>query len=389
MAHQRPRDALSLVKKALSYSPVVGVVGQRQTGKTTLISTLDSEYTTLDLRPELDRADMDPIGYLEGRRHPFVIDECQKSPSLFPAIKEAVRKSPRPGRFLLSGSVRFTSRKAIRESLTGRILLIELLPMSLAETHSKRSIDPQSIQRANSEPRFSFKDWSSFMESGGMPGYCFKRKNRLRDRYFDDHFETILDRDLRSVLDTRQSHSTIRRVLVELALQHGRPLDYSSLVRTTRVSRKAIQALMGAFEALFLIRLIPGEGDRTAPLVYFEDVAELRSLAGNRLSDRQVWHQSFYQSIRNWFFYEQHSSFDFFKYETRGGALVELCVRSKNWTTGYIYCPGQTPGRSELQSGASFLKKYGSRSRIFIIGPGLDFGKLGGEMYTCLDRALL
>jgi predicted AAA+ superfamily ATPase len=61
------------------------------------------------------------------------LDECQLAERLFPALKERVRKDKRPGQFYLSGSVRFTSKRLIRESLTGRIMTADLFPLTLSE----------------------------------------------------------------------------------------------------------------------------------------------------------------------------------------------------------------------------------------------------------------
>jgi len=84
----------------------------------------------------MSQAQASPTVFLASKPgHPLVIDECQLAPALFPALKEWVRVRKSPGQFLLTGSVRFSSRKAIRESLTGRMIAWELLPMDWSEMH--------------------------------------------------------------------------------------------------------------------------------------------------------------------------------------------------------------------------------------------------------------
>ena len=108
-------------------------------GKTTLIEEAAGAYVSLDDQDARSRATLDPKTFLRkeisrspaGR--PAGLDESQWVPELFPALKEHVRVHKRPGQFLISGSVRFYSRLAIRESLTGRIVNTELLPFSVAE----------------------------------------------------------------------------------------------------------------------------------------------------------------------------------------------------------------------------------------------------------------
>ncbi len=166
MPHQRARYAAELLKKALHFSPIVGVVGQRQTGKTTLSSQFCEEYQTLDGSGELTLAEADPFSYLQGRRHPFAVDECQLCPPLFPALKEQVRIHPKMGQFILTGSVRFTSRAAIRESLTGRIVTIELLPLSLSESSNGplNRILSHLLKKGRLPETQSFDSWATLAD---------------------------------------------------------------------------------------------------------------------------------------------------------------------------------------------------------------------------------
>src|SRR5687768_3130424 len=133
MPHERKRYLSAGIGHALSYSPLVGIIGQRQVGKTTLLEAFSSEYTTFDRAAVLEQARADADLFLQGRKPPFGIDEAQLCPPLFPALKERVRTHKHKGQFILSGSVRFTSKADIRESLTGRIVSLELLPFTMAE----------------------------------------------------------------------------------------------------------------------------------------------------------------------------------------------------------------------------------------------------------------
>ena len=122
MVHLRTRFATRHLEDALAFSPLVGVLGQRQVGKTTLVESLvKSHYVSFDDETTKTAAELAPKQFLEQFNTLSAIDECQKVPSIFPALKLRVQKDKRPGQFLLTGSVRFTSRKAIQESLTGRV----------------------------------------------------------------------------------------------------------------------------------------------------------------------------------------------------------------------------------------------------------------------------
>src|SRR5690349_13769318 len=137
MPHARSRHLEPLLEHVAKLSPLVGLLGHRQVGKTTTLEKISKHYISLDDEIFLKEANASPAGFLAqlGKRG-TAIDECQLSERLFPALKERVRKDRRPGQLFLSGSVRFTSKKLIRESLTGRIMTLELLPFTLSELDS-------------------------------------------------------------------------------------------------------------------------------------------------------------------------------------------------------------------------------------------------------------
>ena len=106
------RNIQAAVRRAMADTPVVLLNGARQTGKTTLAQELatapGSQYFTLDDAATLALAAGDPAGFIRNLTGPVVIDEIQKAPDLFPAIKRAVDQHRQPGRFLLTGSANAT-----------------------------------------------------------------------------------------------------------------------------------------------------------------------------------------------------------------------------------------------------------------------------------------
>lgn len=99
------RNITSQIKDALSDSPVVLLNGARQSGKSTLVKKIASEihssqYLTLDDDGILAAAKHDPAGFIGELDGDVVIDEVQRVPDLFLAIKAEVDRDRRPGRFL-------------------------------------------------------------------------------------------------------------------------------------------------------------------------------------------------------------------------------------------------------------------------------------------------
>ena len=110
---------------ALSDTPVILLNGARQTGKSTLVKTIiehshPARYITLDDATVLAAVKEDPTGFVLGLEGPVVIDEVQRAPELFPAIKAAVDRDRKPGSFLLTGSANVLLLPKLSESLAGR-----------------------------------------------------------------------------------------------------------------------------------------------------------------------------------------------------------------------------------------------------------------------------
>src|SRR3989338_1778801 len=93
MPHRRERHLTGFLKKQSSFWPVVGVVGLRQVGKSTLFRELiglSAHYLTLDDEDTRGNAEASPKAFLVRQETPLVLDEVQKCPALFDAVKSAV-----------------------------------------------------------------------------------------------------------------------------------------------------------------------------------------------------------------------------------------------------------------------------------------------------------
>ena len=125
-----PRRAAELIRDALDDTRVVIVTGARQVGKSTLAELVLRQYaggTARFLDDPVTRAAAgeDPVRFVRHDRL-MLIDEVQRVPDLWLAIKHTVDRDPRPGRFLLTGSARLLALRSIPDALPGRSETIEL-----------------------------------------------------------------------------------------------------------------------------------------------------------------------------------------------------------------------------------------------------------------------
>jgi len=402
MAHYRTRHALDLIENALKLSPLVGVIGHRQVGKTTLLERIATTYHVLDTQEVRQEAETHPHQFIKKRAGKRVaLDECQFVPALFPELKEWVRTHKQPGQFLLSGSVRFSSREAIRESLTGRIVQVELLPLTLSEVlelplsdEFPRLLDLQRFKpdvfrsNRNAWPKIHTAS-EKYFEAGGLPGVCFLRDEKQRTLRLEDQLLTILDRDLRMVRKIQLALTDLKNLAAALSQMQGQALDYSQLKAKTGISTPTIKKVIASLEAVFVIRLIPIEGGRASTTtLQFEDVAERNHLAGNIPDRNETFSHLCFHECRSQLQYQIGRSWNVSQYATRGGARIPWVFKSRDMTLGVV--PILKPNEIDRMMGSirSFFSHYGP-SKVLVIHPGTEAPRVLTEKLAVVPLAAL
>lgn len=254
MPHQRPRSAEFKIHHQRKMWPIVGVLGLRQVGKSTLLRDRIGieQYVTLDDEDVRDEAHVSAKNFLARySHHPFVIDEVQKEPKLFDALKAAVDRKKIPGQWLISGSVAFSSKIGIRESLTGRIGLTHLYPMTLSELHNLEFHRQKTFQikAEGHTKRFRSEALAQQMFRGGLPVPAFLRDEHSRHEYWKNWTDTTIARDAAKAygrgFDVEFCYSLLKSMGQALS-----EAEYPSLVYLSgdkRKCKKYIQALEDIF----------------------------------------------------------------------------------------------------------------------------------------------
>ncbi|NOW99054.1 ATP-binding protein [Mucilaginibacter sp. SG564] len=130
-----PRQIAPIIKAQQTKFPVLAVTGPRQSGKTTLLKELFSDYRYVTLENPNTRlfALEDPIAFLNQYDQKVILDEVQRAPALFSYIQSRVDESKIMGQYILSGSQNFHLLNSITQTLAGRIALFKLLPLDFTE----------------------------------------------------------------------------------------------------------------------------------------------------------------------------------------------------------------------------------------------------------------
>ena len=129
--------AIDRVQSAYRVHPAVALLGPRQCGKTTLaqiISDKEPEVSFFDLEKAVDQRRLEtPEQTLSRLRGLVVIDEVQRQPQLFEALRVLLDRPDSETRFLLLGSASPSLIKRTSETLAGRIGLVDLAGFDMNE----------------------------------------------------------------------------------------------------------------------------------------------------------------------------------------------------------------------------------------------------------------
>lgn len=269
---------------------MVVLTGMRQTGKSTLLTSASElrtrRYLTLDDYAQLAAAKGDPEAFLEGDE-PLTIDEVQRAPELLLAVKRAVDRDRRPGRFLLSGSANFSLLAGVTESLAGRAVYLTLRPFSLRELRGQQGEQAflPAFFAAQRLPKQPVKPVTpDEVLAGGLPPVALRQ---VKDRalWFRGFEQTYLERDVRELAQVADL-AAFRRFLQLAALRTGQVLNVSELGRDAQQNATTAARWLGLLEASFAVmRLPPFLGNRTsrlmkAPKLYAGDAGLAAHLAG-------------------------------------------------------------------------------------------------------------
>lgn len=276
------------LRAALADRPVVLVNGARQVGKSTLVQELAQhedpprQYLTLDDAAVLSAALNDPTGFVAGLDGPVALDEVQRAPDLFFALKAAVDRDRRPGRFLLTGSADVLLLPRVASALTGRMEVLTLWPLSQGELEGAPDgfVDAVFAERLPAlapETRAS-ADIATRIQRGGFPELVRPgaRVEVRRDRWFGSYLLTLLQRDVRDFAQI-EDLAALPRLLALLAARPMGLLNYADLARMSGLAQTTTKRYMALLEATFLVRSLPawfvniGKRLAKAPKIFLAD----------------------------------------------------------------------------------------------------------------------
>lgn len=251
-------------RKLNGFFKAILVTGARQVGKTTMLKKMaegtDRTYVSLDNAMARDLAKSDPVLFFQTYKPPILIDEVQKAPELFEQIKIICDNSDEKGLIWLTGSQQYSMIKEVRETLAGRIGILELYGFSQREKNGiifDEELDfslPALQERQRKVKKNDVNEVFRSIWEGGMP-QVLGIDDELRQEYYNSYIDTYLMRDVTEAGGIADTVS-FRRFLSACAALISEQVNYATLAEASDISEPTAKKWLQILEGLHIVYIL-------------------------------------------------------------------------------------------------------------------------------------
>jgi uncharacterized protein len=368
-----PRKLQGVIAESLKRFPVVGLIGPRQVGKTTLAKAIQATFAPaverldLELPSDVDKLQNAELHLRERAASLVILDEIQRMPDLFPLLRALVDEDRRNGRFLILGSSSPDLRRQSSESLAGRIIYHELGPFGLDE------VPPAQDAAA--------KLWTR----GGYPRSFLAPSDDESFQWREVFIGTHLERDV-PTLGYRTPAPALRRFWQMLANAHGQLWNGNKIAGSLGVDNKTVQRYLDILEHTFMVRRLPPFHANVkkrvvkSPKVYLRDSGLLHTLLRIATYDDLLGHPIAGASWEGWVLEQVLAavpqSWSAFFYRTQVGAEIDLLLQPSRGQALVALEIKRSLTPAPARGFWSALEDLG-QPRAFVVFPGKESYPLG------------
>lgn len=404
-----PRYAEPRLTEALADSPVVLIHGPRQCGKTTLAQSVGARlghtYLTFDDDVTRGAAEADPAGFVADLPERAILDEVQRVPSLFAALKTAVDRRRVAGRFMLTGSSNVLLVPKLADSLAGRMQIQRLHPLAQCELARRAPGFVDALFEGRFKTRRSDRLGARLSErvaAGGYPAALARPAGRRRAAWYRDYLDALVQRDVRD-LARIGSLDALPRLLALAAAQTARLLNVTDLASPFQLSRPTIRDYVTLLERVFLLEALPPwHSNRLSRLVktpklHVGDTGLACALLGVDGPDLAADRPMLGQLLETFVFQElrrQASWHDkalaFFHYRDKDGAEVDVVIeRGARAVAGVEVKSAATVTAADFRGLRKLRQAAGKRFAAgLVLYDGETTAGFGDDMFAVPVRAL-
>jgi hypothetical protein len=238
------------------------VTGPRAAGKTTSAARRAASTVSLDREAEATAFAGDPDAALRGLPEPVLLDEWQAVPGVLGAVKRAVDADPRPGRFLLTGSVRAELENAVWPG-TGRLVRVAMYPMTVREVLGRVDA-PSFFDRLGEGGELAVgadpPDLRGYVElalRSGFPEAALRLGGQPRQAWLESYVEDLLTHDVEGAAEGRRDPRRLRRYFEAYALGSAGVTDHKTIYDAAEVNKATALAYETLLESLLVAEAVP------------------------------------------------------------------------------------------------------------------------------------
>ncbi len=262
------RIAKDALLRLATQFPVIGITGPRQSGKSTLAKMTfpNKKYITFDDKDLREMAKSNPKDFLLAFPDGAIIDEAQKVPEIFDAVKfHADNTNSEPGKYILTGSSQFKLKSNMTDSLAGRAAFLRLLPFSLEELKSESLLGDNVYET---------------IVKGCYPPLNDTDRHFITEDWFDNYIDTYLDMDVKEQINP-SNLNTFKKFIQTCALHSGQMLSMDGIARNLGISAPTVRQWLSILESSYIIHFLEpdfnnlGKSLVKTPKLYFTDTGLL------------------------------------------------------------------------------------------------------------------
>lgn len=264
MAEYLPRLIDSVLERQIQHHPAILLVGPRATGKTTTAALHAQTILRLDQPAQAAAVQADPDAALRRLVEPVLVDEWQIVPEVLAAVKRAVDQDPRPGRFLVTGSVRGDVDSPTWPG-TGRLIRVPMFPLTVAEAERRIPQRPVLDRLADGEwqallevpqAELDLRDYAELTQRGGFPEPVLRLPRSERTAWLESYIDQLLTRDLAD-LAGRRDPARMRSFFEAYALNTAGLVDRQTLYTSAGLAKATGEAYEQLLRNLLVVDALP------------------------------------------------------------------------------------------------------------------------------------
>ena len=280
------RTILKEVIDSVDEYPVTLVTGARQVGKSTLVSYFEEKgykYITFDNTDLLAEAKKNPKKFIENQGYPIIIDEIQRAKELFIEIENIVNEVKRNkgtlaanGMYILTGSQKFHLMRGVSESMSGRVGIIEMEPLSQSEIHSwdekPFEVNNEQLMQKSNDRVLSDDDLYLSILRGFYPAR-WEIEGKPIKNYYSNYLKTFIERDVSELINIKDLRKFENFIKIIASLT-GEEYNVNNISKMAGIDNKTVESWLSILIVSNLLTLLEP---------YYEDSINKRIIKKNKI----------------------------------------------------------------------------------------------------------